>query len=135
MASKQSTCWVIEHPEIGTAFVRQLGAGHGAGGGVLGRELGADGIRHGAGAAEGRAEEHLLPLRPDLPRERGSVRRVREDPADGGGRDEPPTAGDLVSREKRRRLRAVRNKRGGTQDDRREEPDAGDEGIVARGRL
>ena len=21
MASKQSTCWVIEHPEIGTAFV------------------------------------------------------------------------------------------------------------------
>ena len=118
MASKQSTCWVIEHPEIGTAFV-----------------VAADGIRNGAGAAEGRAEEHLLPLRTDLPRERGSVRRVREDPADGGGRDEPPPAGDLVSGEKRRRLRAVKLTKEENEDDRREEPDAGDEGIVARGRL
>lgn len=136
MASKQSTCWVIEHPEIGTAFVVADSWEQAT---VRAAEFwGVSWARTVSGmelVRQGRAEEHLLPLRTDLPRERGSVRRVREDPADGGGRDEPPTAGDLVSGEKRRRLRAVKLTKEENEDDRREEPDAGDEGIVARGRL
>ena len=133
MASKQSTCWVIEHPEIGTAFVvadnweqATLRAAEFWGVSwartVSGMELvrrkdarkniccRCGQIFHGSGDLCGACEKILRT-------------------------EEPPTAGDLVSGEKRRRLRAVRNKRGGTQDDRREEPDAGDEGIVARGRL
>ena len=103
MASKQSTCWVIEHPEIGTAFV----------------------VADNWEQATVRAAEFWGVSCAARARRSCGRRRTRR-AADCGrpgisGEKTPPSGGEAD--------------KGENEDDRREEPDAGDEGIVARGRL